>query len=60
MSIQILDIVLYSHRGDIRRIPFRPDRVNIITGGNRAGKTALIEIVDYCLGSSECHIPPGL
>jgi hypothetical protein len=26
-------------------------------GGNQTGKTALIYIVDYCLGSSECDIP---
>jgi Protein of unknown function (DUF3732) len=59
MSFQILDIVLYSRTGKIRRIPLRAGKVNIITGGNRAGKTALIDIVDYCLGSSECHIPSG-
>src|SRR5262249_19170686 len=53
-------IVLFNHSGDVRRISLRPDRVNIITGGNRAGETALIEIIDYCLGSGENHIPPGL
>lgn len=34
--------------------------VNIITGKSSTGKSALIEIVDYCLASSEDTIPVGV
>jgi len=60
MSFQILDIVLYGFNGKRRRLPLRPGQLNIITGESQTGKTALIEIIDYCLGSSECRIPEGI
>jgi hypothetical protein len=60
VSIQILDIVLYSHRGERRILSFKPGRLNIITGDSKSGKSALIEIVDYCLGSSVCTVPEGV
>jgi len=34
--------------------------VNIITGKSSTGKSALIEIFDYCFGSSEFTIPSGV
>lgn len=34
--------------------------VNIITGRSSTGKSALIEIFDYCFGSSACTIPEGV
>jgi hypothetical protein len=52
LSIQILDIVLYSLQGERRVLSFRPGEMNIITGDSKTGKTALIDIVDYCFGSS--------
>lgn len=58
--MQILEIVLYSHRGQKRVVPLKPGRANIITGGSAKGKSALIEIVDYCLGSSTCAVPEGV
>ena len=59
MSFQIRDIVLYSSKGAIRTVTFEPGKVNIITGKSKTGKTALVEVIDYCLGSSECSIPQG-
>jgi hypothetical protein len=35
-------------------------KVNIITGESKSGKTALIDIVDYCLGSTHCKIADGV
>lgn len=58
--MQISQIVLYSKDGRIRTIPFRLGAVNIITGGSNRGKSALISIVDYCLGSSDCSVPVGV
>lgn len=60
MSIQILDIVLYSLQGDRRILSFNPGSLNIITGDSKTGKSALISIVDYCLGSSSCAVPEGI
>jgi hypothetical protein len=59
MSVQILDIVLYSHDGRKRVLPLRPGKVNVITGASQTGKSALSDIIDYCFGSSECHVAHG-
>lgn len=60
MSIQILDIVLYSHHGESRALSLNPGEVNVITGASKTGKSALIDIVDYCLGSGSCRVPDGI
>ncbi len=60
MSFQVLNIVLYGNNGQTRMIQLRPGDLNIITGSSKTGKTALIEIMDYCLGSSECRVPEGI
>lgn len=60
MSMQILNIVLYGHDGQQRTLDLRPGSVNVITGASKTGKSALIHIVDYCFGSSECHVPEGI
>jgi predicted ATPase len=60
MSIQIQNIVLYGHDGQQRTLHLRLGRVNVITGASKTGKSALIHIVDYCFGSSECHVPEGI
>lgn len=57
--MQILEIVLYSHDGKRRILPFNLGKTNIITGKSGTGKSALIEIIDYCLGRTECTIPDG-
>src|SRR3954469_14179202 len=60
MSFQLLDIVLYGFNRQKRIVSLKPGRLNIITGASKTGKTALIEIIDYCMGSSECGIPEGI
>ena len=60
MSFQIKDIVLYGHNGQMRRLKFAPGKLNIITGASKTGKTALIAVLEYCFGSSECQIPEGI
>lgn len=60
MSIQILNIVLYSHTGESRALSLKIGEVNVITGASKTGKSALIDIVDYCLGSSSCRVPDGV
>lgn len=60
MSFQISDIILYNRHGDRRALSLRPGSMNIITGSSKTGKTALIDITDYCLGSSRCTVPAGV
>ena len=43
----------------MRTLSFQPGAVNIITGDSKTGKSALISIVDYCLGSSDFEVPAG-
>jgi hypothetical protein len=59
MSMQLLKIVLYSHHGRQRALTLRAGDVNVITGASKTGKSALIDIVDYCFGSGECRVPEG-
>lgn len=59
MTIQIKDIVLYSHNNKVRKLPLKAGALNIITGSSKTGKSALISIVDYCFGSKECLVPEG-
>ena len=60
MSFQILKIILYSNTGETRILPLRTNSVNIITGASKTGKSALIHIVNYCLGHKKSDIPEGV
>lgn len=57
--IQIRAVVIYSHDGRHREVPFKLGRVNIISGDSRTGKSALLGIIDYCLGAKEIDVPEG-
>lgn len=58
MSTTIKQIAVFSNTGSKRFVPFK-DGLNIITGDSKTGKSALIEIIDYCLFSSRSSIPVG-
>lgn len=59
--LQIKEIVIYNTKNeDGRIVEFRRGKVNIITGSSHTGKTALLDIVDYCLGSSSCNVAGGV
>ncbi|MEH1898430.1 MAG: DUF3732 domain-containing protein [Nostoc sp.] len=60
VCMQIKSITLYNSAGDKRTINFKLGQVNIITGKSSRGKSALLEIVDYCLGGKESGIPDGV
>ncbi|MDD3977361.1 MAG: DUF3732 domain-containing protein [Methanomicrobium sp.] len=57
MSFQIKNVIIYGTNGEIRNIAFKTDSVNIITGASDTGKSALIPIINYCLGSQKCNVP---
>jgi chromosome segregation ATPase len=59
VSFTIRAIVIYSHTGAQRIVPFRSHGLNIITGKSKTGKSAIIDIVDYCLGRGSFNVAEG-
>jgi len=59
MYFQIRYVVLWSNHRHLepRLVKFELGMVNVVMGGSRTGKSAIIPIIDYCLGSSSCAIP---
>ena len=59
MNFTINSIILWPRNIEHspRCLSFDSEAVNIITGASRTGKSALIPIIDYCLGSDKCTIP---
>jgi Protein of unknown function (DUF3732) len=59
MYFSILKLIIWSEdiKKDPRILSFKPGSINYITGESRSGKSAIIEIIDYCLGSGGCSIP---
>ncbi|WP_335965446.1 DUF3732 domain-containing protein [Galbibacter sp. PAP.153] len=60
MNFTINKIVLWLKNGKIREVDFEPNKVNIITGGSHTGKSAILEIVDYCFFSSKSRISESM
>lgn len=61
MKLGIKNIILYPVNKDLppRIIKFSGNKIDIITGFSKRGKSSIIEIIDYCLGNSDCSIPIG-
>lgn len=57
--MQLDTLALYNADGDVRSLTFRPGRLNIITGESGTGKTSLIGILRFLLGSDSPHVPLG-
>lgn len=51
-------IILFNNLGAKREVDLN-EGVNIITGRSKTGKSALVEIIDYCLCSRRSTIPKG-
>ena len=60
MSLQIAKLILYSREGEVRELSFRVGTLNVLTGASKTGKSAIIDIVDYCTGRSECNVADGV
>lgn len=59
MSLQIRSILVYGAGDRRREVPLQLGKLNVLTGGSRTGKSALLDIVDYCWGRDECTVPEG-
>ena len=59
MFFQIEKIIIWPRNTVFspRVLNFSLGKVNVITGASRTGKTAIIPIIDYCLGAGTCSIP---
>lgn len=61
MYFQIKKLILWSKEDKPPRIiDFKTNKVNIISGASKTGKSAIIPIIDWCLGSDKCSIPVGV
>lgn len=58
MNCILRKIFIFGEGESLRSVDFYAG-LNVITGHSKKGKSALIEIVDYCLCSSLCTIPKG-
>src|SRR5258705_13896138 len=62
MRFEIIKVILWPKNpsNPLRVVQFEPGRLNIISGVSRTGKSAIIPIIDYCLGADKCTIPTGV
>jgi len=61
MHFQLLELILWRRGSPGRRtLRFHPGIVNVISGASKTGKSAVLPIIDYCLGSDRCSIPVGV
>lgn len=53
------ELVLFNGDGERRTIELHAGRLNIITGDSRTGKSSLINLIRFLLGSRNPHAPRG-
>lgn len=58
--MKIRSIHIYSPNGQRRDLQFKVDGLNVITGRSSTGKSALSEIIEYCMGRSTFNVPEGI
>lgn len=59
MYFQLKSLVLWprNEKHEPRVLSFAEGKLNVITGASKTGKSAVIPIIDYCLGSDRCAVP---
>ena len=60
MKLHINKICLWLKNGKIREVVFKPNKVNVITGDSHTGKSAILEIIDYCFFASKSKISESM
>lgn len=60
MKFYIESLQLWLINGQKRSVSFLPNKVNVITGESHTGKTAILDIIDYCLFASEHRISESI
>ncbi len=59
MKLQIEKLLIFNHDGKKRSITFETGNLNIIIGSGSTGKSALIPLIEYCMGSNHYNAPKG-
>ncbi|CQH10328.1 DUF3732 domain-containing protein [Yersinia mollaretii] len=59
MMCYVNSIGVIDNGNNVHSVPLQPG-LNIITGKSSKGKSAILDIFDYCMGSSENTIPEGI
>ena len=59
MNCKIERVIVFTKNKEKNEVPF-DDGLNIISGVSQTGKSAIIEIVDYCLASTTSSVPKGV
>ncbi len=61
MKLLIHELILWPENSslDPSIIPFPTDKVAVVTGWSETGKSSIVSIVDYVLGTDKCTIPVG-
>lgn len=57
--MQLLSLAVYNAAGQRRDIRFIPGQLNVVTGTSATGKSALLNMVEYCLGRDTIMMPVG-
>jgi hypothetical protein len=61
MCFQLRKLILWPRIDAAPRVlTFTSGAVNVISGASKTGKSAVIPIIDYCLGADKCAIPVGV
>jgi len=60
MNFHFDNLILWLCNGKMRTLTFLPNKVNIITGDSNTGKTAILDIIDYCLFASRHKISDSM
>ncbi len=60
MTLKILEIGVYGHRGQRNTVRLRESGLSIITGASKTGKSSLIDIIEYCFGREQCNVSDGV
>ncbi len=58
--MKIVSIHIYGHEGQRRDLQFKVDGLNVITGRSSTGKSAISDIIEYCMGRSSFHVAEGV
>lgn len=60
MKFHIESLHLWLTNGETRTLSFLPNKVNVITGASHTGKTAILDIFDYCFFASRHRISESI
>ncbi|MDX8437785.1 DUF3732 domain-containing protein [Mesorhizobium abyssinicae] len=60
MKFYIQSLHLWLRSGQKRSVTFLPNKVNVITGESHTGKTAILDIIDYCMFASKHRISESI